>query len=149
MPNYIGFSTIGANKPRTTNPQPGKNGAPGTINEPVTSGRKYRLTDQQLVVRDLLNAFNIPKGQKVGQPEYGTTLWDFIFEPNTQDTQQQITDEVRRIASADPRIRLGYVKCFPEENGVLIEVQLSVNPFNQATLLNVFFNSKTNTATVS
>lgn len=149
MPNYIGFSTIGANKPRTTNPVPGKNGAPGTLNDPITSGRKYRLTDTQLVVRDLLNAFNIPKGQKVGQPEYGTSLWQFIFEPNTQDTQQAITEEINRIASADPRIQVGYVKCYPEENGVQIELQISVNPFNQATLLNIFFNSKTNVATLS
>ena len=101
------------------------------------------------MVRDLLNAFNIPKGQKVGQPEYGTSLWQFIFEPNTQDTQQAITEEINRIASADPRIQVGYVKCYPEENGVQIELQISVNPFNQATLLNIFFNSKTNVATLS
>jgi hypothetical protein len=149
MPNYIGFSTIGANRPRTTNPPPGKNGAPGSITNSVNSGKKYRMTDEQLVVRDLLNAFNIPQGQKVGQPDYGTTIWSFVFEPNTQDVQAQLENEIRRIAAADPRLQLGYVKCFPQENGISVEVQLSINPFNQAQVLNVFFNSKTNSASIS
>lgn len=146
MPNYVGFSTIGANLPRTTNPPPGKNGAPGSITDPIISGRRYRMTDEQLVVRDLLNAFNIPLGQKVGQPGYGTKIWSFVFDPNTQDTQQLLEDEIRRVITADPRITIGYIKLYPQENGINVEIQLSVNPFNQAQLLNIFFNNKTNTA---
>lgn len=146
MPNYIGFSTIGSNLPKTTNPPPGINGAPGSITNPINSGKKYRMTDEQLVVRDLLNALNIPQGQKVGQPEYGTTLWSFIFEPNTKDVQQQLQDEVRRVAAQDPRIQIGYLKCYPQENGILVELQVAINPFNQARVLSVFFNSQTNTA---
>lgn len=148
MANYIGFSTIGANLPRTINPPPGKNGAPGSILNPVLSGRKFRLTDQQLVVRDFLNAINIPKGQKVGQPEYGTSLWAFIFEPNTQDVQDQLADEIRRIAAQDPRIQLGYVRCFPQENGILMEIQIAVSPFNQTDVINIFFNNATNSAAI-
>jgi phage baseplate assembly protein W len=146
MPNYIGFSTIDANKPRTTNAPPGLNGGPGSITDSITSGKRYRLTDQQLVIRDLLNAFNIPQGQKVGQPEYGTTIWSFVFEPNTQDVQTQLQEEIRRIANSDPRIKLGDVACYPQENGILVEIQISVSPFNQAELLSVFFNTKTNSA---
>jgi len=149
MPNYIGFSTIGANLPKTTNPPPGKNGAPGTINNPVISGRRYRLTDEQLVVRDLLNAFNIPQGQKVGQPQYGTKIWQFIFEPSTTDTQEAIVQEVRRVCTMDPRITVGYIKIFPQDNGMLIETQISISPFNQAQVLNVFFNSKTGSAGIA
>jgi phage baseplate assembly protein W len=148
MPQYIGFSTINSNKPRTTNPPPGINGAPGSITDGISGGRKYRTTDEALVVRDFLNAINIPQGQKVGQPEYGTTLWSFIFEPNTADVQEQLETEIRRVVGLDPRLQIGYLKVYPQENGILLELQLAVVPFNQARVLNVFFNSRTNSASL-
>lgn len=149
MPNYVGFSTINANKPKNNNPPPGINGAPGSITDSLSPGRKYRLTDEALVIRDFLNALNIPQGQKVGQPEYGTTLWSFVFEPNTKDVQDQLEAELRRIVALDPRLKIGYLKVYPQENGILLEMQLAVDPFNQARVLNVFFNSKTNSASIS
>ena len=91
---------------------------------------------------------NIPLGSKVGQPGYGTRLWNFVFEPNTADVQFQLESEIRRVASTDPRINLNYVKAFPQENGILIEVQLAVVPFNQAAVISVFFNRGNNTATL-
>jgi phage baseplate assembly protein W len=146
MPNYIGFSTINANKPQSTNLNAGVDGGTGSILQPVRVGKKFRLVDTPLVVRDFLNALNIQQGQKVGKPEYGTTLWSFVFEPNTPDTQFQLENEIRRIANLDPRMVLNYVKAYPQENGILIEVEMAIAPFNQAFLLNVFFDNATNIA---
>lgn len=148
MPNYIGFSTINANKPKSTNLPTGENGGVGSVTRPVVPGKKFRLVDQPLVIQDFINALNIPRGQKVGQPEYGTTIWDFVFEPNTADVQYQLENEIRRIITSDPRLELNFVKAFPKENGILIEVEIAVNPFNQAELISVFFNSKTNQASL-
>lgn len=148
MPNYIGFSTINANKPKSTNLPTGENGGVGSVVRPIVPGKKFRLVDQPLVIQDFINALNIPRGQKVGQPEYGTTIWDFVFEPNTADVQYQLENEIRRIITSDPRLELNYVKAFPKENGILIEVEIAVNPFNQAELISVFFNSKTNQASL-
>ena len=146
MPNYIGFSTINANQPRSTNLNSGVDGGTGSILQPVRVGKKFRLVDTPLVVRDFINALNIQQGQKVGKPEYGTTLWSFVFEPNTPDTQFQLENEIRRIANLDPRMVLNYVKAYPQENGILIEVEMAIAPFNQAFLLNVFFDNATNIA---
>lgn len=148
MPQYTGFSTIGANKPRTTNAISGIAGGPGTITSPVIPGKKFKLNDQNLVVRDFMNALNIRQGEKVGQPQYGTTLWSFVFEPNTADVQFALEQEIIRIASSDPRLLVNSVRAFPQENGILLEVQLAVQPFNEAALLSVFFDSATNTASV-
>jgi hypothetical protein len=41
---------------------------------------------------------------------------------------------------------LNYVKAYPQENGILIEVEMAIAPFNQAFLLNVFFDNATNIA---
>ena len=118
MPSYIGFSTIGANKPKTTNAQAGTAGGFGTITTPLNTGRKYRLVDEQLVIQDFVNALNIPQGQKVGQPGYGTTLWSFVFEPNTADVQFSLEAEIKRVAGQDPRIAINDIEVYPQNNGI-------------------------------
>lgn len=146
MPQYIGFSTILANQPRTTNAPAGNDGGVGGILRPINTGKKFRLVDQPLVVQDFLNALNIQQGQKVGQPGYGTTLWSFVFEPNTSDVQFKLETEIRRVASLDPRMVLNTVKAYPQENGILIEIEMAVAPFNQAQMISVFLDSQTNQA---
>jgi phage baseplate assembly protein W len=138
MPQYIGFSTLGANLPKTTNAPTGNDGGTGTIARQTNVGKKFRLVDAPLVIQDFVNALNIRQGQKVGQPGYGTTIWSFIFEPNTSDTQYKLQTEVRRVASLDPRIILNSVVAFPQEQGILIEVEIAVAPFNQAQVLSLF-----------
>jgi phage baseplate assembly protein W len=148
MPNYIGFSTINANKPQSTVMPAGIDGGSGSTVRPIIFGKKFRLVDQPLVIQDFVNALSIRKGEKVGQPQYGTTLWSFVFEPNTIDMQLQLEDEIRRIAAQDPRLIINSVKAYPQENGILLEVELAISPFNQAQLLSVFFDSGTNQASI-
>jgi phage baseplate assembly protein W len=148
MAQYIGFSTIDACLPKTTNVLNGPDGGPGGTLTSLVIGKKFRMVDVQLVIRDFINALNIPYGQKVGQPQYGTFLWDFVFEPNTTDTQVQLQNEIRRIASLDPRLSLGYVNVYPQLNGILVEVEIAVVPFNQPAVLNVFFNTQTGIAAI-
>jgi phage baseplate assembly protein W len=147
MAQYIGFSTINANKPKTTNSPVGIDGGVGSLVNPINPGKKYKLVDTQLVLQDFINSLNIRQGEKVGNPSYGTILWNFVFEPNTPDVQFALENEIRRVASTDPRIILDYVKAYPQENGILMEVQMAIAPFNQALILSVFFDSNTNTAT--
>lgn len=148
MPKYVGFSTINANKPRSTNLRAGIDGGVGGVVNPVIPGKKYKLVDEQLVIQDLVNAFNIVRGSKVGQPEYGTTIWTYVFEPNTPDTQFKLETEVRRVAGLDPRLIVNLVRSYPEENGILIEVELAIRPFNNATTLDIYFDNLTSRATI-
>ena len=146
MPNYIGFSTINANKPKSTNLSTGLDGGSGSTVKPIIFGKKFRLVDQPLVIQDFVNALSIRKGEKVGKPQYGTTLWNFVFEPNTMDMQMQLEDEIRRVAAQDPRMILNSVKAYPQENGILVEVQLAISPYNNPLVINVFFNQANNRA---
>jgi phage baseplate assembly protein W len=146
MPSYIGFSTINAYKPQSTNLPTGPAAGTGSVVNPYNVGHQFGLVDSPLVVQDFVNALNIRQGEKVGQPGYGTTLWSFIFEPNTADVQFQLENEIRRVANNDPRLILNTVKAYPQENGILLEVELAISPFNQALELSVFFNSSTNIA---
>ena len=148
MPQYIGFSTINANKPKTTNAPPGIDGGVGSLVNPVIPGKKFKLNDENLVVQDFVNSLNIRQGEKVGQPGYGTTLWNFVFEPNTPDVQFSLENEITRIANLDPRLIVNTVRAYPQENGILLEVELAIQPFNEATLLSVFLDSTTNQAAI-
>lgn len=148
MPQYIGFSTINANKPQTTDIRNGIDGGPGSITQPIIPGKKFKLVDEQLVITDFVNAFNITRGSKVGQPEYGSNIWSYVFEPNSPDVQFNIEAEVRRIASLDPRMIVNSVRSYPEENGVLIEVEMAVVPFNSARTLDIFFDNLSSKATL-
>jgi phage baseplate assembly protein W len=130
MAIYTGFSTQGTCQPRTVETT-GAFGGPGTITTQPRLVKKFTLTDSNLVVRDLINAFSIKQGDKVGQPTYGTTLWGFLFEPNTPDIITQMDTEIRRVVAQDPRITLNSLAVWPQENGVLFELEVAFDPFNQ------------------
>ena len=109
--------------------------------------KKFTLTDFELIKRDLLNAFNIRQGQLPGRPAYGTVLWDFLFENQDQVTMAAILREVQRVAGGDPRVYLSDVNVYPQENGVLIELEVQFVPNTDAQLLSVFFNQQQRRAT--
>lgn len=117
MATFIGFNTIDQNK-------------------------KFTLIDFELIKRDLLNAFNIRQGQVVGRPAYGTVLWDYVFENQTQETERGILNEIQRVCGGDPRIFLNDVQLFPQENGLLIQLQVTVVPTTDAERLSIFFDQQ-------
>jgi len=109
--------------------------------------KKFTLVDTELIKRDLLNAFNIIQGQLPGRPRYGTILWSFLFESQDQTTMSRIIKEVQRVAGGDPRVNLIDVQMYPQENGVLIELEIQFAPNTNAELLSVFFNQQQRMAT--
>ncbi len=145
MPIFSGFSTQHVGQPQQPAIKPGVDGGIGQTNL-IGFSKKFRLTDEQLVIQDFLNSLNIPLGQKPGQPSYGTTLWGFIFEPNVEDVQIQIQNEIRRMAKLDPRIILGNVSAYPQDNGILLEVEMAIAPFNEAKSLSIYFDQQASRA---
>lgn len=148
MTVYVGFSTQRFNLPRNESITVGVDGGSGSLTQPIQIGKKFRLVDEQLILQDFVNALNIPQGTKPGKPSYGTTIWTFVFEPNTPDMQFQLENEIRRVASQDPRLILNTVIAYPQENGILIEVEVAVSPFNNAGQLQIFFDQQSNSATL-
>ena len=146
MPIFYGFSTQHVDKVRQNNIDPGVDGGMGPNGTKPQVSRKFRTTDEQLVIQDFINALNIPQGQKVGNPGYGTTLWNFIFEPNTLEVRTAIEDEVRRVAATDPRLQVNSVETTSQDHGILLEVEMAVTPFNNAQMLGIYFDQRANSA---
>jgi len=108
--------------------------------------KKFTLVDDALIKRDLLNALNIRQGQLVGRPGYGTALWDNLFENQTNETEAAITREIQRVAGGDPRLQISSIDIFPQENGMLIQLELTIVPSTDAERLSIFFDQQTRRA---
>jgi phage baseplate assembly protein W len=110
----------------------------------VSGTANYRLTDFDLVKQDLINHFNIRKGQKLMNPDYGTVIWDLIFEPFNDATKQAIETDIKRIVASDPRIGVRSAVITQYDYGVQIELDLVFVQTNQVGTLALQFdqNSK-------
>lgn len=105
----------------------------------VDQYKKFTLTDFALIKRDLLNYLNIRQGEKCGRPAVGTTMWNLIFEPQTEQTAGLILQELQRVVGQDPRIYLSDAKAYPQANGILIEMEVQTVQGTNAERLAVFF----------
>jgi phage baseplate assembly protein W len=108
--------------------------------------KKFTLVDFELIKRDLLNALNIRQGQLVGRPAYGTRIWDYVFESQVQETQAGMEREIQRVCGGDPRIFVQSINAYPQENGMLLELLISVVPSTNAERLAIFFDQEQRTA---
>ena len=120
---YKGFSTVGQTK-------------------------KFNLTDLELVKRDLMNHFSIRKGEKLMNPNFGTIIWNVLFDPLTKDLRSLIVDDVTKIVNYDPRLRADKVSVDQFDQGLLLEVDMTFLPGNFSDKLKLEFNSDSNSLTV-
>lgn len=84
-----------------------------------------KLYDFDLVKQDLLNQFNTRKGERLMNPEFGSVIWDLIFEPLTSDVRQLIADDIDRIVNSDPRVVPTLINIVEQDYGFLLELTLS------------------------
>jgi phage baseplate assembly protein W len=121
---YKGFSTVGRTK-------------------------KYRLTDQDLIKQDLINHFYIRKGEKLMNPNFGTIIWNVLFEPMTDDLKAVIIADIKQVASYDPRLSIDNVVVTEFEQGIQVELQLRYVETNQINVMNLRFDGANNTLTTA
>lgn len=108
--------------------------------------KKFTLVDFALIKRDLLNAFNIRQGELPGRPQYGTIIWEYLFENQISELQQNIQQEIQRVCGGDPRIQVSQLAVFPQNNGFLIQLEVIVKPSTTAEILSIFFDNQQRTA---
>lgn len=101
--------------------------------------KRYTLTDFDLVKQDIYNHFNIRKGEKLMRPEFGTEIWDLLFEPFGNEVVSAIDQEVRQLVSTDPRVRLEKVNISTYDNGINIAISLVFVPLNLGDVLYLKF----------
>ena len=115
----------------------------------LVNKKKYNLTDYALAKQDLINYFNIPKGSKLMQPGFGTIIWSQLFEPLNDVTRDIITDDIKRIASYDPRLSLSNITVTEQTSGLQIQLSLTYIPSNQTELISFNFDKNSNKLTTN
>ena len=92
--------------------------------------KNSKLYDIDLVKQDLINHFYIRKGEKLENPEFGTVIWDMLFEQFTESAKEIIAKDVEDIVNYDPRIAVERITVESTDIGIRIEAALRYLPFN-------------------
>jgi len=106
---------------------------------------QFKLFDIDLVKQDLINHFYIRKGEKLENPDFGTVIWDLLFEPFTEDVKKMIASDVETIINYDPRIAVNAVIVDSTDQGIRIEAELIYLPFNLNERLKLEFDKSNRT----
>lgn len=109
--------------------------------------KKFNVSNYELVRQDLFNHFNIAKGEKLMNPNFGTIIWNLLFEPLTPETKKAMLADVRRIVNYDPRIAVQNVILTEFDRGIQIEIELTYLIGNQQDRVTLQFDRDAMTLT--
>mgnify|MGYP003654337580 FL=1 len=93
-------------------------------------GIGYQLYDIQIIKQDIINHFHIRQGELLSNPNFGTIIWDTLYEPLTERLKEVIAENVSAIINYDPRVSVVSVSIDQYESGIQIDSTLSFLPYN-------------------
>ena len=73
---------------------------------------------------------SVRKGERVENPEFGTIIYDVIFEPLTEALKQAIADDVAKNLNADPRLSTQDIVVSESEHGISVQATITYVPYN-------------------
>lgn len=98
-----------------------------------------KLYDLELIKQDILNHFHIRYGEKLENPEFGTIIWDVLFDPLTNSLKEAIVKNVTDIVNYDPRVNADRIIVDSYENGIQIECEITYLPYSISETLQLKF----------
>jgi phage baseplate assembly protein W len=92
--------------------------------------QNFKLYDFECAKQDLINRLSIRKGERVENPEFGTIIYDAIFEPFTEALKDAILEDVTANLNADPRIATEEILVTEADKGIAIQATITYVPLN-------------------
>ncbi len=92
--------------------------------------RNFKLYDFEVAKQDLINRLSVRKGERVENPEFGTIIYDCIFEPFTEGLKEAIIEDVTGNLNADPRISTEEILVSEADKGIAIQATITYVPLN-------------------
>jgi phage baseplate assembly protein W len=101
--------------------------------------RTFKLTNLELVKRDLLNHIFTLKGERLYMPNFGTRIPLLAFEPNDEQTRAIVETDLREVFNYDPRVKLLdlAVTSLPNNNAILALADLLYVEFQVRDVLRI------------
>lgn len=107
-----------------------------------------KMYDLDLIKQNIINHFQTRKGERVMNPEFGTIIWDVIFDPFTDSVKQTISDDVTRILNYDRRAIPTEITIIEADSGMIIDATLYYSQINMSERMKLDFNKATGLVTV-
>jgi len=92
--------------------------------------RNFKLYDFEVAKQDLINRLSIRKGERVENPEFGTIIYDALFEPFTEALKDNIIEDITANLNADPRISTEEILVSEADKGIAIQATITYVPLN-------------------
>ena len=92
--------------------------------------KNFKLYDFEVAKQDLINRLSIRKGERVENPEFGTIIYDAIFEPFTESLKDAIVEDITANLNADPRISTEEILVSEADKGIAIQATITYVPLN-------------------
>ena len=102
------------------------------------------VIDIELVKRDILNHFNTLRGERVMRPNFGSIIWEMLFDPFDADTREAIIADARRIIGSEPRVQLKRLNVTEFDQGLRIDIDVLYQPFLVAGTFAINFDRRNN-----
>jgi phage baseplate assembly protein W len=94
----------------------------------------FKLYDIELAKQDLLNELYTRKGERIMSPDFGSIVWDLLFDPISEQMIELITEDMERILTKDPRLELRQLDVREDIDSQIITVAIVLNYVPTATL---------------
>ena len=107
-----------------------------------TVGRTFadtKIFDIELVKRDLLNHFNIIKGEKLENPDFGTNIWLYLFDPLDDELKSAVIEDVEAVINYEPRVSLDSVEVNQYEHGLSVRVSVLYTGYGLGETMDMLF----------
>tara|TARA_B100000745_G_C19891445_1_gene298135 strand:+ start:154 stop:564 length:411 start_codon:yes stop_codon:yes gene_type:complete len=92
--------------------------------------KNFKLYDFECAKQDLLNRLSVRKGERVENPEFGTIIYDCIFEPLTEQLKEAIIADVTANLNADSRISTEEILVSEAEHGIAVQATITYVPLD-------------------
>jgi phage baseplate assembly protein W len=92
--------------------------------------KNFKLYDFEVAKQDLINRLSIRKGERVENPEFGTIIYDSLFEPFTDALKDAIVEDITANLNADPRISTEEILVSEADKGIAIQATITYVPLN-------------------
>lgn len=94
------------------------------------------LEDIDLAKRDLFNHFHTRRGERLGEPEFGTIIPELLFEPFDLRVTDLIDEDIRTIVNTDPRwTMVDYDIDDSRQHSVTVNLRLRYEPDQSVQVL--------------
>ena len=92
--------------------------------------KNFKLYDFEAAKQDLINRLSVRKGERVENPEFGTIIYDTLFEPFTDTLKEAILDDITANLNADPRISTTDIIVTEADHGIAIQATITYVPLD-------------------